>query len=71
MLFLPISEGTFINAKDPLLVQNQEAGNCAKGAHCRMSNLGNYKTSLNVAGNNKSTGQQLVYALHTDDIGDD
>jgi len=39
-IFLPISEGTFVNANDPLLVRYCEAGDRAEGVHCGMSVFG-------------------------------
>ena len=39
MIFLPILEGTFFDADNPLLARYHEASDCAKGAHCGMSAL--------------------------------
>ena len=35
-IFLPIPEGAFVDADNPLLTRDQVAGNRAEGAHCGM-----------------------------------
>jgi hypothetical protein len=44
---LLISEGTFVDADDPLLVPYWEAGNRAEGVHCGMSVFGDSETTTN------------------------
>ena len=35
-IFLPISEGAFVDDNGPLLARYQEANNHTKGVHCKM-----------------------------------
>ena len=59
-IFLPITDGAFVDTNDPFLTWYRQVRDCANGAHCGMSVFGNYETSLNDAGNGKSNGQQLA-----------
>jgi len=46
-IFPPISEGTFIDTKDPLPARYRQASDRTKGVHCGMSVFGNSKTTTN------------------------
>jgi len=46
-IFLPKSEGVFVDANDPLLAWYREAGDRAEGTHCEMSVFGDSKMMMN------------------------
>ena len=46
-IFPPISEGTFIDTKDPLPALYRQASDCTNGVHCEISVFGNFKMTTN------------------------
>lgn len=46
-IFPPISEGAFIDTKDPLPARYRQASDHTEGVHCGMSVFGNSKTTMN------------------------
>jgi hypothetical protein len=68
-IFLPISEGAFVDADDPLLARYIESGDIAMGAYCEMSVLaGDYSETTTTTMTNNATTTLAYYSSSTCDI---